>query len=130
MEEIPTIQYIAANNLSGVNSVLKKYSFPSAHNTSDGVEAMEILLDEVGDNAAYDIVSQHPDYDMIVEHSTKNSEKNAIGEAQNTAPIIQSSSFEGTRKVDTASQEIFSTTVKDVMLVVMAFWLLNKIIGQ
>ncbi len=112
--------YIAANNPQGVNAVLNSYGFPEAGNEQELSEAISFLIEEKGDSAFEQIFRNHPDYDMIVEMHKRSS-----GFTQTQTPIVQSAP-----KVSAEiSKPFLSESVKEILTIVLLFWLVNKVIS-
>lgn len=121
--------YIAANNPEGLNNVLYKYGYPAAGSEAEMDEAIEILLNENGHQATIDLLKEHPDYDIIVD-TYKQSDvfSRAAGNEPEIKPHIQEQPAITVK--NEMPQANFSITLQNVVLVVMAFWLINKIISK
>jgi hypothetical protein len=129
MEKIPWTTYLAANNPDGVNNVLTNFGYPQAIYFEELPEAIEVLIREQGIDATRELLKQHPDYDVIIDTYINGNSKpyqNATGnetQPQTQQPIIINPPHMGQRND-------FSFTLQNVVLVVMAFWLINKIISK
>jgi uncharacterized protein YqfA (UPF0365 family) len=130
MAKINWTTYIAANNPNGVNYVLNKYGYPDAENENELIQAIDILQNEQGNKSTIDLLKEHPEYDIIVEtYKQSNQYRNALGDEEtNTKP--EETKEQPVIKVSSEVPNHFSATLKDVILVVMAFWLINKIISK
>ena len=123
--------YIAANNPEGVNTVLENYGYLRAYDEAEFPEAIDMLLNEKGDQATIDLLKQHPDYDIIVEtYRQSEGYKNATGNEDNQPKTIIVQQEPPKQVVSDVPNIHFSATLQNVILVVMTFWLINKIISK
>jgi hypothetical protein len=121
--------YIAANNPDGLNNVLEKYGYPAADNENEMAEAIDMLLNENGNQATVDLLKEHPDYDIIIEtYKQDDIFRNGTGNEPEIKPQIQEQPAITVK--NEMPQANFSVTLQNVILVVMAFWLINKIISK
>ena len=131
MEKINWTTYIAANNPTGANSVLYDYGYLKADNSQELIEAIDLLQQEQGEKATIDLLKQHPDYDIIVDiYKQTNEYRNASGESETEIKPAEIKEQPIVRVSNNDTSGIFSATLKDVILVVMAFWLINRIISK
>jgi hypothetical protein len=129
MESIPWTTYIAHNNPNGVNRVLSDYGYPQADFEEEIPEAIQVLLTEKGESATVDLLRQHPDFDIIVDTYKRSQAKykKATGEENLPHQVIVNPPQQTMPQQNTGN---FSSTLQNVVLVVMAFWLINKIISK
>jgi len=129
MEPIPWTTYIAHNNPEGVNRVLTDYGYPLADFHEEIPEAIEVLLAEKGESATVDLLKQHPDFDIIIDtyKRSQGKYKKATGDENTPHQVIVNPPQQIMPQQNTGN---FSNTLQNVVLVVMAFWLLNKIISK
>lgn len=131
MQKINWTTYIAANNPEGVNQVLEKYGYLRTMSDDEFPEAIDLLQEEKGINATIDLIKQHPDFDIIVDtYNQDQPVKNATG--NDYGPVNQQpQNYQQPLQVHSDVPNItFASTLQNVVLVVMAFWLINKIISK
>jgi len=117
-------EYIGLNNPEGVNRVLIKNGYTPCNYVEDCPNAIDLLMHEKGANATEDFLREHPDYEMIVglhenDHPAKVVEEKTVS-ASVTPPIVSSS----------IPVPVLSDSLKEILVIIMAFWLLNKIISN
>lgn len=126
MDKIPWIEYLAVNNLNGVNIVLEKYGLLRAYNPDQAIEAIGMLLEQYGEPVIIDLLKQHPDYEFIIEDYKQSLPPEPIKEIQPN-PIVQNiEPF----KVSNSSDNNFYDTLKDVLLIIGTIWLVKTIISK
>jgi hypothetical protein len=135
MDKINWTTYLATNNLEGVNRVLYKYGYLPAFDVTEAEDAIEILQQEHGTNATIDLIKEHPDYDVIIDtHGQNFNFSNAAGDVEIEKAKIQlpPEAFSQPQIVPNVPNMggCFSSTFQNIVLVVMAFWLINKIISK
>jgi hypothetical protein len=144
MEHINWTNYLAADNLDGVNRVLEKYGYPIAMDYDEAIDAIPMLMDSEGENATMDLIKEHPDYDIIISDYTQNFQfANADGDLRqqvtNThtesvseipAQVIPQILRQVSPTIPSLHNLTFSATLQNIILVVMTFWLINKIISD
>jgi hypothetical protein len=125
------ISYIIENNPEGVNDIIAQYGFMPVETKEELYDAVDYLRTEYGVKATEDLMSVHPDYDVIVEHylAENKPEDNQVYSNANELPE-QTPSIESCQQINYANNSniLFSSNMKDVLLLVCAFWLVKTII--
>jgi hypothetical protein len=123
---------LVRNNPDGANEILKSYGYPPAETYEELLEALYILQHTVGDSATIDLLKEHPDFDIISEtYKYANSkmlnasgDENPIQQTQPQQIIIPQT------QAPVSSGNEFGSLMQNVILAIMAFWLINKIISK
>jgi len=119
-------RYIAANQPEEVNSILRSYGYPEVDNENDTAEAIAFIVDEKGEQGFNKVFAIHPDYDTIIEHYQENYVEPLIEERPKAQSIQSTPNVNSSVSNDT----FFSNSVKELLTIVMLFWLINKIISK
>lgn len=137
MGEISLIEYICANNPDGVNSVLELFGYTPSSDYNIQVNLSERLVTEQGELGLDALMTQHPDYDVIIEDYKKSDEFIEL-----TKPKKEEikETIQATKQEDNSSNQLinneylsrsnFNNTLRDIVLVVMAFWLIKEIVKR
>ncbi len=118
-------EYIGVNNPEGVNRVLVRNGYDPCDYVEDCPNAIEFLIMEKGQDATEDLLMEHPDYDVIVALEKRNN-----GEMIAEQPIINNTPTMPPRVSSEISKPVLSDSLKEILVIIMAFWLLNKIISS
>ncbi len=118
-------RYIAANQPTEVNSLLRSYGYPEAEDENESAEALSFIVEENGEKGFNDVFAIHPDYNMIIEHYKENYVEPLIEEKPKPTVIAQASP-----KVSSGNDSFFNNSVKEALTIVLLFWLVNKIISK
>ena len=130
MERITWEEYLVANNPEGANDILQSYGYAPAETYEELLENLYTLQHKEGENATIDLLQQHPDYDIISETYKYANGKmlNATGDTI-PQPQPQQIIIPQTNAPVSPGNE-FGSLFQNVVLAVMAFWLINKIISR
>jgi hypothetical protein len=129
--EILWTEYIARNNPDGGNKVLASFGYQPIDNYEDLFTGLNLLQADQGDKATIELMKEHPDYDAIVGVYKSQEKKytNAIGD-ENTTPVQPQQIIVTPSQQMPQQKEGFNSLLQNVVLAVMAFWIINKIISQ
>jgi len=119
-------EYIGLNNPDGVNRVLIANGYQACDYVEDCPDAIEFLCDELGPAATEQFLLEHPDFDIIVDINSKYNTDNK--DITDNNPIVESSVLP---KVSSEiPKPMINDSLKEIIVIIMAFWLLNKIISS
>jgi len=116
-------EYIGLNNPEGVNELLIKNGYEPCDYVEDCPNAIEFLEMEQGKSALDDILLIHPDYNSIINAHEKANPKTEPISSENiefATPVVNSS----------IPTPVLSENLKEILIIIMAFWLLNKIMSS
>lgn len=117
-------RYIAENDTGGINALLRGYKMPEAQSKQEAAEAISFIVDEKGEDGFNQVFALHPDYDMIIEHYKENYIEPIVEETPKVEPSI-------TPKVSSSTSDLFfSNSIKEILTIVLLFWLVNKVISK
>jgi hypothetical protein len=125
-EKILWTEYIARNNPDALNYLLEQYGYLRAYSLEERLTAIDTLQQEYGHEATINLLRIHPDYEMIVEDNEQlNPPKEIIKEVEVQQPQVQVSD-----PVKVSVDNGFHNTLKDVLLIIGAIWLVKIIISK
>lgn len=138
MGEISYSEYLCANNPERANNVLELFGYPPVNDYNEQVDMVEQMIDENGQIAVDALISQHPDYELIIDNYKQTDEyHNATGtgekETQPVQPTIITTNDNSAAEIvknEYFSRSNFNNTFRDVVLIVMAFWLIKEIVKK
>ena len=119
-------EYIGLNNPEGVNRVLVANGYQPCDYVEDCPNAIKVLCDEMGQDATEQFLLEHPDYDIIVGLDQK---YNATGDII-AEPVVEIETSVIPKVRSEISKPMINDSLKEIIVIIMAFWLLNKIISS
>lgn len=118
-------EYIGLNNPEGVNRVLAANGYEQCDYLEDCPHAVEFLMLNVGQKATEELLLEHPDYDMIV---ALDKEKNKTPEIFEPNPVM-SVMPESPKVSAEVPRSFLSDSLKEILVIILVFWVVNKIIS-
>lgn len=120
-------EYIGLNNPEGVNRVLIANGYLPCEYIEDCPGAIEFLCNEIGPSVTEQFLLEHPDYQIILDIDKK---YNSTGNTDNEPVIVETETPIIPKVSSEISKPMINESLTEIIVIIMAFWLLNKIISS